>query len=48
MKNIIVHNEKKKIEQSYQQRSLIQKIFGNMILKVAMVGDGANDLMAIK
>ena len=24
------------------------KIFGSMILKVAMVGDGANDLMAIK
>jgi cation-transporting ATPase 13A3/4/5 len=48
MKAVIVQKEKEKIEAEYRSRSWGTRLFGGRIRKVAMVGDGANDLMAIR
>lgn len=48
MKAVIVRKEKKKIESEYRSRSWRSRMFGGRIRKVGMIGDGANDLMAIR
>jgi magnesium-transporting ATPase (P-type) len=47
-KALIVRRHKEMITAKMKARSLRQRIFGESSLKVGMVGDGANDLIAIK
>jgi soluble P-type ATPase len=44
----IVAMEKEKIARRFKKQSFLKRLAGRMIPKVGMVGDGANDLMAIK
>lgn len=48
MKAVILKKEKEKIELEYKGRSWWKRTFGSKIRKVGMVGDGANDLMAMR
>lgn len=48
MKAFILRKEKEKIESAYLARSWKSRTFGDRPRKVAMVGDGANDLMALR
>lgn len=45
---MIVRKHKEFIRDKIKSRSYWQRIFGETSLKVGMVGDGANDLIAIK
>ena len=47
-KALIVKKHKEKEQQEVNQRKGWRKVFGDCSYKVAMVGDGANDLIAIK
>ena len=47
-KALIVRRNKEIINAKMKTRSFAQQIFGESSLKVGMVGDGANDLIAIK
>jgi magnesium-transporting ATPase (P-type) len=48
LKAVIIKKEKEKIENEYRSQNWKSRIFGGKMRKVGMVGDGANDLMAIR
>ena len=48
MKAVILKKEKERTEAEYMGRSWASRMFGGRRRKVAMVGDGANDLMALR
>lgn len=47
-KALIVRKHKEMIAAKIKRRSAWKRVFGECSLKVGMVGDGANDLIAIK
>lgn len=47
-KALIVRKHKEMISAKMKARSFWKRIFGECSLKVGMIGDGANDLVAIK
>jgi len=47
-KAFIIKQEKEMLKTELSHRNWKDRIFGGCVRKVAMVGDGANDLMSIK
>lgn len=48
LKAVILKKERQRLIEQYRSRSWKSRFFGGRVRKVAMVGDGANDLMAIR